>query len=110
MSIPGKEMEESQLKLESWTKPMKEQRESSPLMETGKKEQKKECLPGEKDKKSVRVPSYVTVDTILAQKPTSKTITIEKETFCAFREWYRNTKERDYQTYILAATNMKLKK
>ena len=110
MYILGKEMEESQLKLENLTTQEKQPKEHLLCMQTGKREQKKECLPGEKDKKSVRVPSYVTVDTILAQKPINKTVTLDKETFYIFREWYRNTKERDYQTYILAVTNMKLKK
>ncbi len=79
-------------------------------MQTGERKQKTECLNGEKSKKSVRVPSYVTPDSIAEIKPEDKSIQIDKETFNSFREWFKIIKERDYQKYIQIAKNIKDKK
>jgi hypothetical protein len=108
-SILGKEkqpMEKSQLRSEE---SIKQKEENLFLMQTGERKQKNECLNGEQNKKSVRVPSYVTPDTITEIKPEDKSIRIDKETFNSFREWFKTTKERDYQRYILIAKEMKEK-
>ncbi len=78
-------------------------------MQTGEKKQKTECLNGDQSKKSVRVPSYVTPDTITEMKPEDKSIYIDKETFNSFREWFKNIKERDYQRYVAIAKEIKEK-
>ena len=103
----GKEipkMEENQSKLEHSTEINKE---NLSLMQTGERKQKNECLNGEKSKKSVHVPSYVTPDSIIEIKPEDKSIHIEKETFNSFREWFKTIKERDYQKYIQLAKTIK---